>query len=75
MSQYRYARMIRTPKYHIPLFEAVRNRDGSYILIIKKAKGQEKEEIPLDGLMRLVLAQAADETVAAPRRETHRTTE
>ena len=47
--------MIRTPKYHIPVFQAAVAEDGRCILFIKKPGDSRVEEIPLEALFRLVV--------------------
>ncbi len=51
-------RIVKTPKYRIPIGEAVKSDDGHYILKIKKPKGSEVEELTLDQLFTMVMTEA-----------------
>ena len=51
-------RLIYTPKEKIPIGEAVKKPDGRYCLRIKKPKGEEIEEVPLDQLLSMVINEA-----------------
>lgn len=50
--------LIRTPVHKIPIGEAVKKPDGHYSLRIKKPKGSEYEELPLDHLISMVVTEA-----------------
>ena len=58
MMKVEHSKIIRTPKYNIPIGEAVKNPDGHYSLKIKKAKGPEIEEVTLDQLFSMVMKQS-----------------
>ena len=64
-------RLIRTPVYKIPIGEAVKSRDGHYIIRIKKPKGSEYEEVSLDRLISMVVSEADTQygIVQVPRNE------
>lgn len=51
-------KIVKTPKYNIPIGEALRKPDGRYFLKIKKAKSKEVEEVPLDQLNHMIMAEA-----------------
>lgn len=51
-------KIIRTPKYNIPIGEAIKDADGHYSLRIKKARGKEVEVIPLDQLNMMIMTEA-----------------
>lgn len=58
MERKRSPKIIRTPKFRIPIGEAVKNADGHYSLKIKKPKSPEIEEVTLDQLIKMVLSEA-----------------
>ena len=51
-------KLVKTPKFKIPLGEAIKKPDGRYCLMVKKAKGQEIEEVPLDQLNLMIMNEA-----------------
>ena len=48
--------LVRTPIHQIPIGEPVKSPDGTYCLRIKKPKGPEVEEVPLDKLFSMVIS-------------------
>ena len=54
--------MIRTPLHGIPIGEALRQADGRYILRIKRPKGNEIEDVPLERLLSMVVRTAEEST-------------
>jgi hypothetical protein len=50
--------LIKTPIHKIPIGEAIKAPDGRYTLRIKKPKGAEVEEIPLEKLISMVISEA-----------------
>lgn len=54
-------RLIKTPIHNIPIGEAVKSPDGHYSLRIKKPKGNEIEEVPLDKLLSMVVSIAEED--------------
>ena len=50
--------LIKTPVHKIPIGEAVKKPDGHYSLRVKKPKGSEYEELSLDHLISMVVAEA-----------------
>ena len=63
--------LIKTPVHKIPIGEAVKKPDGHYSLRIKKHKGSEYEEVPLDHLISMVVTEANSQpgTEQVPRSE------
>ena len=55
------SRMVKTPVHKIPIGEAFKGQDGHYTLRIKKSKGKEMEEVPLDKLLSMVVSVAEAE--------------
>ena len=51
-------RLVRTPKLKIPIGKAVRDSDGRYGLMIKKAKRKETEFVAVDELVSMVVHKA-----------------
>ena len=51
-------RVLKTPVHKIPIGEAVKKPDGRYCIRIKKPKGEEVEEVPLDQLLSMVVTEA-----------------
>ena len=64
-------KLIRTPVHKIPIGEAVKKPDGHYSLRIKKPKGSEYEELSLDRVISMVVAEAEAQygTEQVPRSE------
>lgn len=56
------SKMIRTPLHGIPIGEALRQADGRYILRIKRPKGNEIEDVPLERLLSMVVRTAEEST-------------
>ena len=48
-------RLLRTPKYKIPIGEPIKRDDGTYALRIKKANSQEVEDIAIDDLFAMAI--------------------
>jgi len=59
-------RLIRSPLLGIPLGEPVKLPDGTYCVRVKKPKGSEVEEIPLDQIVAMVVITANETPQAAP---------
>ncbi len=53
--------MLYTPKQNIPLGEPRRRSDGSHYLRIKKPNKQEYEDVNLDTLVSMVVANASED--------------
>lgn len=58
----RRKKIIRTPLHGIPIGEALRRPDGRYILRIKRPKGNEIEDVPLERLLSMVVRTAEEST-------------
>ncbi len=54
------ARIIKTPVHHIPIGVPFK-KDGQYGLRIKKPQCQEFEDVPLDHLITMVVAEAKEQ--------------
>lgn len=65
MNQNKKPRVLKTPVHKIPIGEAVKKPDGRYCLRIKRPKGDDIEEVPLDQLMSMVVTEADDESKQA----------
>lgn len=50
--------LIKTPVHNIPIGEPVKTSDGHYCIRIKKPKGSEYEDLPLDCLISMVVKEA-----------------
>lgn len=63
--------LIKTPVHNIPIGEPVKTPDGHYCIRIKKPKGSEYEELPLDYLISMVVTGADSQsgTKQAPHSE------
>ncbi len=51
-------KLLKTPLHKIPIGEAYKSGDGHYGIRIKKPKGQEYEDLPLDRLLSMVVSEA-----------------
>ncbi len=52
------SRLVKTPKHHIPIGEAIKDDNGFYSVRIKKPGAKEVEVISLDRLNRMIMEQA-----------------
>ena len=66
MSETVRRKMVYTPVRHIPIGEAIKRPDGTYILRIKRSNRDEFDEIPLEKLCTSVIMNAEQATAGAP---------
>lgn len=53
-------RLLRTPKYKIPIGEPIKMADGGYALRIKRPNGSDVEEISMEKMFAMVVKEAHD---------------
>lgn len=64
-------KLLKTPLHKIPIGEVYKSGDGHYGIRIKKPKGKEYEDLPLDRLLSMVVSEADNQygNEQAPRNE------
>ena len=65
----RRVKLLHTPKYGIPIGEAITYPDGRHAIRIKRHNGKEIEEVPLDALVTMLVTGTSPMTQDTPSRE------
>lgn len=55
------SRILKTPRFHIPIGEPIKVSENRYVLRIKKTAGKETEDLPLESLVLMIVSRAHNE--------------